>query len=84
MPLAPAADLPALQVASGSFCRLTEGCRPVSFRQIRIMPSRTLGSAMANQRHPAFSAGMEERERAGWSRRDLMNGRDREQMTLAQ
>jgi hypothetical protein len=25
----------ALQVASGSFCRLTDGCQPVSFRHVR-------------------------------------------------
>jgi hypothetical protein len=43
----------ALRVTSGSFCRLTDGCQPVSFRQVRTC-------CRANQRHRAFAAGMEE------------------------
>jgi len=50
----------ALRVASGSFCRLTDGCRPVSFRQVRTCRRIRSDQQWANQPHRAFSAGMEE------------------------
>jgi hypothetical protein len=50
----------ALRMASGSFCRLTDGCRPVSFRQVRTWPSHTLGSPMGQSAPPSLAAGVEE------------------------
>jgi len=50
----------ALRVASGSFCRLTGGCQPVIFRQVRTCRRIRSDEPWANQRHRAFAAGMEE------------------------
>jgi hypothetical protein len=50
----------ALRVASGSFCCLTDGCQPVSFRQVPTCRRIRSDQIWANQRHRAFSAGMEE------------------------
>jgi hypothetical protein len=56
----PAADLlpkpgrtAPLRVASGSFSRLTDGCEPVSFRQVRTC-RRILGSAMGQSASPSL------------------------------
>jgi hypothetical protein len=50
----------ALRVASGRFLSLDRRMPTCQLSPSSDMPSHPLGSAMANQRHRAFAAGMEE------------------------
>jgi hypothetical protein len=47
-------DYGALRVASGSFCRLTDGCQPVSFRRVRSCRRIRSDQLMGQSAPPSF------------------------------